>query len=214
MRRAQAGAGTRSARARSKDAPTAAGHAVLAAWRTSALATELLIRDLPASLLDERIPGAPTRTIRMIAAHLHNARARWIRTLGAEHGLVAPALVNPRQVSQSALLIALQKSAAGIEALLDLGVRHGGELPPSEGYVWRNLPLDIGHVLAYFVAHDAHHRGQLVLIARQMEHRLDHSTTDGIWQWTRLSRPGPSTQPASARRSGADQKSIRTRRSR
>jgi uncharacterized damage-inducible protein DinB len=173
--------------------------AIVAAWRTNARATDLLVRGLPPALLNEKIPGAPTRTVRMIAAHLHNARARWIRTLGTEHGIHAPRLVNPRTVPVRELLTALKQSAAGIEALLELGVAHGGEVPSSTMYVWRNLPLDVGHVLAYFVAHEAHHRGQLVLVARQMGRRLDRDITDGIWQWTRLSR----SRSAKASRSDA-----------
>jgi uncharacterized damage-inducible protein DinB len=46
------------------------------------------------------------------------------------------------------------------------------------------LPLDVGHVLTYFVAHEAHHRGQVVLLARQLGHRLPSSVTNGLWQWT------------------------------
>ena len=52
-------------------------------------------------------------------------------------------------------------------------------------YTWRNLPLDVGHVLAYFVAHEAHHRGQIVLVARALGHRLPPAVTAGLWQWTK-----------------------------
>src|SRR2546430_17526822 len=49
----------------------------------------------PASrTLDTAVPGAPRRTIRMIAAHLHNARCRWVKTLGREHGIPAPTRVD------------------------------------------------------------------------------------------------------------------------
>jgi dienelactone hydrolase len=49
------------------------------------------------------------------------------------------------------------------------------------------LPLDVGHVLTYFVAHEAHHRGQIVMVARQLKCRLSVSVTAGLWQWrTRL----------------------------
>jgi uncharacterized damage-inducible protein DinB len=57
-------------------------------------------------------------------------------------------------------------------------------LPPSKGYVWRNLPLDVGHVLAYFVAHEAHHRGQIVMVARQLDQRLPPAVTNGLWWWS------------------------------
>jgi uncharacterized damage-inducible protein DinB len=49
--------------------------------------------------------------------------------------------------------------------------------------VWRNLSLDVGHVLTYFVAHEAHHRGQIVMVARQTGHRLPSAITAALWQW-------------------------------
>jgi uncharacterized damage-inducible protein DinB len=70
-----------------------------------------------------------------------------------------------------------------MEALLELGLDSGGNVPPSKGYVWRNLALDVGHVLTYFVGHEAHHRGQIVMVARQTGHRLPSAITDGLWQW-------------------------------
>lgn len=129
------------------------------------------------------MPGTPRRTIRALAAHLHNARSRWIKTLGVPWGIPRPAMVNLRTVTRRSLVVALRESEAGIEAILRLGLRAGGDVPPTAEYVWRNLPLDVGHVLAYFVAHEAHHRGQLVLVARQLGAPLPPAVTQGLWQW-------------------------------
>jgi uncharacterized damage-inducible protein DinB len=121
--------------------------------------------------------------VRMIAAHLHNARCRWVKTLGREHGIAAPLRVDHRRVPRRQLVAALRRSGNGIEALLELGLESEGHVPPSKGYVWRNLSLDVGHVLTYFVAHEAHHRGQIVMLARQAGHRLPEAITTGLWQW-------------------------------
>jgi uncharacterized damage-inducible protein DinB len=166
----------------------ASREALLAAWRTNNRITSYLVEHLPAAVWDARVPGVPRRTIRTIAGHLHNSRCSWLKTLGSEHGIAAPALVNLRTVSRRELLSALQRSSTGMEALLALGADAGGEVPPSRRYVWRNLPLDVAHVLAYFVAHEAHHRGQIVMIARQLGHRLPRTVTDGLWQWTRVKK--------------------------
>jgi uncharacterized damage-inducible protein DinB len=158
--------------------------AILAAWRTNNRITIGLVQQLPPALWDAPVPGVPRRTVRMIAAHLHNSRCSWIKTLGREHGVRAPLRVDHRKVSRAQLASALRRSSGGMEALLGLGFAAGGVLPPSKGYVWRNLPLDVGHVLAYFVAHEAHHRGQIVMVARQLDQRLPPAVTNGLWWWS------------------------------
>ncbi len=158
---------------------------VLAAWRTNSLVTARLVEQLSTALWNASIPGVvPRRTVRMIAAHLHNARSRWLRTLGQEHGIAIPLLVDLRRVTRRGLLSALRRSSRGITELLELGITSGGQIPATKAYIWRNLPLDVGHVLAYFVAHEGHHRGQIVLVARQLGHRLPPEVTNGLWQWT------------------------------
>lgn len=167
---------------------------ILPAWRTNCRVTAFLVEHLPAALWRAGVPGAPHRTVRMMAAHLHNARARWVRTLGLEHGIAAPPLVDRFGVTRRGLLAALRRSSRGIEAVLELGLAAGGQVPPSKGYVWRNLPLDVGHVLTYFIAHEAHHRGQLVLVARQLGHRFPSPVVNGLWDWTRRAREAAGAQ--------------------
>ena len=171
-------------------APTNPDGALLTAWRTNSGVTAYLVENIPAAVWDVPIPGAPRRTVRMIAAHLHNARCSWLKVLGREHGIAVPALVDRRKVAPRELRSALERSSRGIEALLELGIAAGGQVPPSKAYVWRNLPLDVPHVLTYFVAHEAHHRGQIVMLARQLDHRLPAEICNGLWDWRKRVREG------------------------
>jgi len=156
---------------------------ILAAWATSTRANTYLIEQIPTALWSTPIPGVGSRTIREIAAHLHNARCRWIKTLGKEHGIAVPTRVDQRSVTRKQLVAALAKSSRGIAAILQLGAGSGGQVPPSKGYTWRNLSLDVVHVLTYFVAHEAHHRGQIVMAVRQLNHRFSNTVVGRLWWW-------------------------------
>lgn len=155
---------------------------ILATWRTNARVTAFLIEQLPRELWPMKVPGAPRRTIRMIAGHLHNNRCMWVRMVGEKEGVPTPETVNRHRVDRDQLLAALEQSSTAMAALLQLGIDRGGRLPKP---TWSNLPLDVVHFMAYHVAHEAHHRGQIVMLARELGHRLPESVTTGLWQWTK-----------------------------
>src|SRR5512134_1367057 len=119
------------------------------AWKTNNRVTIYLFENIPPELWGARVPGAPRRTVRMIAGHIHNARCMWIKTLGNEHGIPVPRPVNRHKVGPKELLPALRRSSRGIISLLTLGCERGGAIPISSAYTWRNLPLDVAHVLTY-----------------------------------------------------------------
>jgi len=158
---------------------------LFASWRTNNRVTIYLIERLPAELWRASLPGAPRRTVGMMGAHLHNSRCRWIRTLGSAFGVVVPEQVEARRITRRQLVPALRRSGDGILGLLRIGCEHGGAIPPTSLYTWRNLPLDVGHVLTYFVAHEGHHRGQIVMAARALGARLPDEVTEGLWAWNR-----------------------------
>jgi len=161
---------------------------LLDAWRTNNRVTVFLVEHLPPELWEAKVPGAPRRTVQMIAGHIHNARCMWIKTLGKEHGIAVPSVVDRHKVRSKHLITALGRSSRGIISLLELGFEHGGTIPASAAYTWRNLPLDVAHVLTYFVAHEGHHRGQIVMLARQLGHRLPVEVTGGLWHFSKRSR--------------------------
>jgi uncharacterized damage-inducible protein DinB len=174
--------------------------AVARAWTTNHRVMVYLVEKLPEALWKAPPLPGQKRTIRAIAAHVHNSRSGWIRTLGSEFGIAAPAKVDEKRVARKALVAALGRSHRAMLRLLELGADNGGRLPPARAYVWRNLPLDLGHVLAYFVAHEGHHRGQILILARALGHPLPREVMGGLWQWSRLSAAPRASRTGGRRR--------------
>src|SRR5258706_3349767 len=120
-------------------------------WRTNNRITVFLIEHLSAKIWVAAVPGAPRRTVRMIAGHIHNARCMWIKTLGQAHGIDVPEAVDRRRVTPKQLVRALNRSSRGMVSLLQLGFDHGGTLPPSAPFTWRKLSPAVGARLADFL---------------------------------------------------------------
>ena len=155
------------------------------AWRTNNRVTVYLIENLPPEAWSMNIPGSSRRTIRSLAAHIHNTRCMWIKMVAARHGVAVPRTVDVRTVKPSSLARALERSSKGIIDVIRLGAARGGTIPAA---TWQNFPTALVHFLNYFVAHEAHHRGQLCMLARQLGHRLPTEVTAGLWQWKKRSR--------------------------
>ncbi len=130
-------------------------------------------------------PPANVRTIAAIFTHVHNVRCKWIR-------LTAPHLKIPLQLSRVRCTprqagAALAESAARCEEMLAeaLGDR-GGRIQQFLRDGWAR-PWPVGpEMLCYMLAHEAHHRGQICMLAHQLGYRLPNQIMSGLWNWEKL----------------------------
>jgi uncharacterized damage-inducible protein DinB len=138
--------------------------------------------------LPAKLPAKPSGSVRTIAAiftHMHNVRTKWVR-LTAPH-LEVPAQLNRAHCTPRQARAALAESAACCSEMLAEAL--GG----SEGRVEKFLrdgwakPWPVGpEMLCYMLAHEAHHRGQVCMLAHQLGFPLPINVTSGIWNWEKL----------------------------
>jgi uncharacterized damage-inducible protein DinB len=160
-------------------------NAILDGWRANSRATSYLVENLPADAWQAALPDSPRKTIRSIAAHLHNSRRLWFKSLAKFDSFRMPARVDPIKVAPAALLKALESSHRQMLRLLEAGIENGGDFPGvTSRFIWGAMPRNVLLFLAYAVSHEAHHRGQILLVARVAGHRLPSKLAGGLWQWS------------------------------
>jgi uncharacterized damage-inducible protein DinB len=143
---------------------------------------QLVLEHLDSRAWRARLAGDRGRTIAAIFSHVHNVRRKWLR-LSAPH-LKLPAPLDRVRCTQEQARAALAESAARCGEMVrsvEMFRRDGWAKPWPAGAA----------MVAYMVAHDAHHRGQVCMLARQLGFPLRGQGAYGIWAWERLMRTPP-----------------------
>jgi uncharacterized damage-inducible protein DinB len=148
---------------------------------------QLLIEHLDPAAWKAKPPGR-VRTIAAIFTHIHNVRTKWIR-LTAPHLKVPPQLNRSRCTPRQARA-GLAHSAAGCMEMLSQALGGEGRVQMFRRDGWaRPWPVGV-EMLCYMLAHEAHHRGQVCMLAHQLGFPLPIQVTSGIWNWEKLT-PSP-----------------------
>jgi uncharacterized damage-inducible protein DinB len=172
--------------ARERKSPTQPGRAAVQIFAVNERMNQLIIENLDPAAWNAKLPIKPAGNVRTIAAiftHMHNVRTKWIR-LTAPH-LKIPAQLNRSRCTPEQASTALTESAARCEEML-AEVLGDGEVKEFLRDGWAQ-PWPVGpEMLCYMVSHEAHHRGQVCMLAHQLGFPLPMKTISGIWNWEKL----------------------------
>jgi uncharacterized damage-inducible protein DinB len=131
-----------------------------------------------------KTPGK-VRIIAAIFTHMHNLRCKWVRLTA--HHLKVPAQLNRTRCTPQQALAGLTESAAVCTEMLAEALGGSGrriEKFRRDGWA-RSWPVGV-EMLCYMLSHEAHHRGQVCMLARQLGFPLSNEVTSGIWNWEKL----------------------------
>jgi len=160
---------------------------------------QLLIGKLDSAAWRAKVPlrlrsgqALSSRTIAAIFVHMHHVRRKWIR-LSAPH-LPLPAELD-RNCTQAQARKALKASGARCMEMIEQLLTSPPELSSSpkkqpkflrDGWAraWPAGPM----MVAYMITHEAHHRGQVCMLANQLGFKLPGAVTSAMWGWERVER--------------------------
>jgi uncharacterized damage-inducible protein DinB len=148
---------------------------------------QLILEHLDPRAWRAKAPVRNARTIAAIFAHMHNVRRKWLR-LSAPHLRLPPHLDRTRSTKRQAA-VALAESASRCSQIIAEALSANSNRAPQflrDGWA---KPWPAGAAMvAYMITHDAHHRGQICMLAHQLGFPLPVKARAGMWNWEKLWR--------------------------
>jgi uncharacterized damage-inducible protein DinB len=151
--------------------PFVLSEALLNAFDINDRINQYLLDNLPSEAWRAEPPANKGRNIASIVAHMHNVRLMWLKAAGGK----LPEQLDKSTVTPAQAKKALDQSRVALRELLQTSLA-------GDGRVKRFRP-DAASFIGYLIAHDAHHREQMTMLARQSGHAIPQKAMFGMWEW-------------------------------
>jgi uncharacterized damage-inducible protein DinB len=156
--------------------PADVGAALLRAYSANARVNQYLVERLHPSVWRAKPPAPRMRTVAALVAHVHNCGLVYLRR--AAPNVAVPGELDRFRVTPAHAARALEAKRQAVLEIAAAAVKRGGRIGPR----------DAATFLAYYMVHDGHHRGQILLLARLLGHPVSTETMSGMWQWAARAR--------------------------
>ena len=103
---------------------------------------------------------------------MHNVRVMWLKATKAEE---IPEQLERDSVTPAQALRALGSSREALSKVISRALESDGRV--------KGFRPDVAGFLGYLISHDAHHRGQITMLARQLGHPISQKAMFGMWEW-------------------------------
>jgi uncharacterized damage-inducible protein DinB len=156
---------------------------LLEIWAVNVHTNQLLLEHLDPRAWRAEPPGSRSRTMAAIFSHVHNIRRKWLRLSASHLGL--PAELDHRRVTQRQARTALAQSGQACSRMLAEAFGDGRVETFHRDAWFRPWPAGAA-MFAYMFAHEAHHRGQALMLAHQLGLPLPSAIASQVWHWEKL----------------------------
>jgi uncharacterized damage-inducible protein DinB len=107
-------------------------------------------------------------------AHLHNVRLMWLQVAAPDLFKKQKKIEKDGATKKDLLRRSLAASADAVKVLLKKSLESDGKI--------KGFKPHAAAFLGYLIAHESHHRGQIIVLLKQNGH-LDKKIQYGIWEW-------------------------------
>jgi uncharacterized damage-inducible protein DinB len=146
-------------------------------WSTHNKMNYLLLDNITDAGMQKTLSSRGGRTIYQQWIHIHNVRMQWLEVCAKDIFTKYKVLDKDAAYNRKLLRKSLEESANGLEELFSKSWEDGGKV---KGFKKGLLPL-----LGYFISHESHHRGNILLTLKQGGEKIPDTVKWGLWEWTK-----------------------------
>jgi len=150
---------------------------LLEAWRTNNRINLFLFDRISDAGMRCTLSTRGGRDVARQFAHMHDVRLYHLEKRARDLAEGLTLFRSKEHPDRKAVRAALEASGAALERFL-------AELDDGEKNR-KGFKKGIATTLAYFVSHESHHRGSILLTLKTCGHKVDQETAYAIWDWDR-----------------------------
>jgi uncharacterized damage-inducible protein DinB len=147
---------------------------LLQTWQIHQQKNLLLLDNTTDTGLEKTLSTRGGRTIYQQWVHIHNVRLQWLESCDKELFKQLTPINKDDKPDRKLLKKSLEASAKALASLFAASYDNGGKV---KGYKAGLIPL-----LGYFISHESHHRGNMLLTLKQCGEKIPDNVKWGLWE--------------------------------
>ena len=147
--------------------------ALIETWEISHRMNEYLLTGIKEEHFND-VGVTKGRSVGAQFAHINNVRLMWVKVAAPDLLPSLQKIEKEKSITKKVILDAFEKSTPAISTVLTKGFETGkirGFKPHAQAF------------LGYMIAHEAHHRGQIIIALKENGHLPDKKILYGLWEW-------------------------------
>lgn len=151
---------------------------IIDTWRIHNRINLFMIENIPDDALKATSSKRGGRDIARQFAHMHNVRFLRLKSFAKKSAAKLVEFEKNESPGKIELLNAFKQSGGVMEKYMLLCLDNGGSVP--------NFKRGVVPMLGYYISHEVHHRGSILLTMKQCGFKLPDTLKWGIWEWNKI----------------------------